>query len=775
MKHLRNIVLLLLGILSFLSALLVGAVLVLWMNPHWVINEKNLRWALTYAPQVKVSWSHLQIEFQNEGWLAKRMHLHGQNVCVAYEPMLDLCAPEIDLAIFAGLQEWKPRLFQVSKLKVHVTQITYRPSQEATAPAELETSLLPRLRLPSFERLIPRALDFTQVGEITARVDEFRLISEKGPPLIARAQVQKAPSEGQQLNARIDFTASKEQAFAAQGDVELQVTHSQLSAAGQAQFQAKDFTIKAPLKVLWAKELQAQLRPEFRWKGEPFQPEVSLFWSSQEIKLNAGPVASRKLWSGGSLQIPQLSVISSLDQELGTPERTQISTSVILKPRRKIPGITTVELSAGASLFTKIRRHSSGEDLTLQGQAHVQGDHSLLQVQGSTQGDLTVSNIDRPILSAAQAVFQFNVDIPRIEVWKDLLESTPFAIPAPLYVLRGTVSASAEAKLPSLGSPVEGQVLLKTDLASKTQKIKTEVTAFLSSQGPLRDLQVVNVDVEALLKKVELELPPLRLQAPPQFLPDKRFVLTEKNLTPPAKDTEKKLPFELNWKARIRSQDPIQLRSNLLKQVVPVSLDLEVKKPSEMSGTVTVNSFPVELFKKKARIDHVNVIFHPGSRNPELDGLILYSNPEVDIRILLLGNAEKPRVEFESDPPLNRQQIVSVLLFNKSLDELNEEEVDSATSLNHAMSDGAFGLFSLIFLSSTPIQSVSYDPTTGAYTARMRLDDRTTFSMGSNFSESRNFTLRRRLGGAWSIRSELKQQDNEPDVVLTLIEWLKRF
>lgn len=775
MKRLRAFVLVLLGILSSVGVLLIGALLVLWMNPHWVINEKNLRWALTYAPQVKVSWTSLQIDFQNEGWLAKKMHLHGRDVCVTYAPLLDLCAPEVDLAVFAGLQNWTPRLFQVSHLKVVVSHATYHPSPETEAPAETETSLLPKLRLPPFASLIPRTLDFTQLGDVTARVEEFRLLSEEGPPLIARARIEKIPSEGQELRLLVDFNASKEQVFATQGEARLHVTHANLDADGRARFETPSFKVDTPFEVIWTDHLQAQLHPEFRWKGEPFTPRVSLHWSAREIKLKAGPVASRKIWPGGSLQIPQLSITSSLDQELGTPEKTELATSVILKPRKKIPGITTVELSAGASLSTKIRRHSGGEDLTLQGQAQVQGDHSLLRVQSSTQGDLTVSNFEKPGLSSAQALFQFQLEVPRIEVWRDLLESTPFAIPAPLHVLRGTVSASAEVTLPSLDSPLKGQVLVKTDLASKTQKLKTEVTAQAHSQGPLLDPQVVHVDVEALLKTIHLELPPLRLQAPPQFLPDKRFVLTEKDLAPKPKASAAKLPFELRWKARVRTDDPIQLRSNLLKQVIPVSLNLEVKKPSEMSGTVTVNSFPVELFKKKARIDHINLIFHPGSQTPELDGLILYSNPEVDIRILLLGNTEKPRVEFESDPPLNRQQIVSVLLFNKSLDELNEEEVDSATSLNSAMSDGAFGLFSLIFLSSTPIQSVSYDPTTGAYTARMRLDDRTTFSMGSNFSESRNFTLRRRLGGAWSIRSELKQQDNEPDVVLTLIEWLKRF
>ena len=159
----------------------------------------------------------------------------------------------------------------------------------------------------------------------------------------------------------------------------------------------------------------------------------------------------------------------------------------------------------------------------------------------------------------------------------------------------------------------------------------------------------------------------------------------------------------------------------------------------------------------------------------ELNGLITHRTPEVLIRVLLLGNTENIRVEFQSDPPLSEQQILAVFLYNKSLAELSEEEANSTQNLSQAMSEGALGLFSLFFLSSTPIQSVGYDPVTQNYSARVGLDDKTTLSVGSDFADVREFGLRRRLGGQWALRTELRQEENRADVVLTLIEWFKRF
>ncbi len=146
------------------------------------------------------------------------------------------------------------------------------------------------------------------------------------------------------------------------------------------------------------------------------------------------------------------------------------------------------------------------------------------------------------------------------------------------------------------------------------------------------------------------------------------------------------------------------------------------------------------------------------------------------MRILILGTTKEPHVVFESDPPLSQQQVISLLLFNKSVQELNEEEASSSASLSQALADGAFGLFSLVFLSSTPIESVGYDPVSGVYSVRMRVDGKTTVSVASDLEGDRQYAIRRRIGKRWAIRTELQRNEHQGNTaLLTLLEWFNRF
>jgi hypothetical protein len=238
------------------------------------------------------------------------------------------------------------------------------------------------------------------------------------------------------------------------------------------------------------------------------------------------------------------------------------------------------------------------------------------------------------------------------------------------------------------------------------------------------------------------------------------------------------MPVE--WSATITNEQPIRISTNLLKNAVPLAVNLKLGSKNPMEGFVEVLPMPINIFSKKADVQSIKVSFLPRSKVMQLNGVVVNKTSEVEIRILLLGSTEKPRVEFESDPPLDRDQIVSVLLFNKSLAEvqkqvITDDEAQSSSNVSQAMSDGAFGLFSLFFLSSTPIQSVGYDAASQSYNIRFKLGDKTTLGLGSNFGNKREVSLRRSLGGPWAIRTELTQEQEKPNVLLTMLEWFKRF
>jgi hypothetical protein len=208
---------------------------------------------------------------------------------------------------------------------------------------------------------------------------------------------------------------------------------------------------------------------------------------------------------------------------------------------------------------------------------------------------------------------------------------------------------------------------------------------------------------------------------------------------------------------------------------MPVMVDLRLGSRETIAGTVRIESMPIILFKRSVDLKQLVFKLKDGSKVAQMNGELQIEEPDITVRILVLGTTDRPQIEFLSDPPLSRNQIVSVLLFNKSVDELDDSEAFSAGSFSQATSDGALGLFSLFFLSSTPIESIAYDPVTETYSAKLRIDKKTTVSVGSDFGGEQRVGLRRRLGGRWAIRAEMHSQQGEPDSLLTLLEWFKRY
>nr|BFD62632.1 hypothetical protein BdHM001_13130 [Bdellovibrio sp. HM001] len=785
MKTLKSVLLALGGVVLFFVALLVTVLLTVWLYPSLLINENNIKKALTYAPvDLKVKWQKLDLSFENLRWNEKRVIFHSANLCVEYRPLLSTCLPQTQIDLSFAMEGLRPVLTNLSEVSIHVSHLDLE-LPEKTEPQKAK-SLLPDLRLPAFSSLFPHVLDLKKLGRLNITLDQFRLLSKEKPPLQAKARLQRtnqAPSD--QVEFSLNAEAWQQNSFTTILSAQGSLNPQSITLQEQTTVQASSVKAQAPLELSWKDSLTLKAHPELliqtKKLTEKIRPQIALTWSPTRIELHAGPARSKKIWRGGELGLSDCYLVSDLHREKGFPSLVKLNCVLTAKPRKKIKNLQNIETRLTAELRLGSQGTGDNEILSLSGSAGLEGETAFMTGKLSAQGAAEIKNpASKPQWVKAIFDLSANVRIPDFTVWKDLFEKTPYAIPAPFHVLKGEVLLQAEAHLPDLTSPMSGTAQMQTRLASKTQKLWTTTKAVASTAGVLPKPTGLNIQVQSLLEDILLEAPPLRLEPPPQALPDKRFVLKAEPLATAPKDVsapsiKEKLPFALNWTVDVKTAKPVQISSSLLPQNIPVAVDLHIEDNGLMKGTVAVQSFPFEIFRKKAVVKNVDLIFHANSRVPELSGQINYANPEVDIRILLLGSLEKPRIEFESDPPLNRQQIVSVLLFNKSLDELNEEEVNSTASMSRAMSDGAFGLFSLLFLSSTPIQSVSYNPVTKAYTARVRLDDSTTLSMGSDFSEERQFTVRRRLGGPWSIRTELRQTDERPDVVLTLLEWLKRF
>lgn len=130
------------------------------------------------------------------------------------------------------------------------------------------------------------------------------------------------------------------------------------------------------------------------------------------------------------------------------------------------------------------------------------------------------------------------------------------------------------------------------------------------------------------------------------------------------------------------------------------------------------------------------------------------------VRIKILGLIESPTVQFESDPPLPQNKILTVLLFGKTLDSLDSDESTSVVRAQAAIADGAVSLASMYLLASTPVESIGYDPGTRVFTAKVKLADGTSLNVGSNLSELERIGIRKRLGHQWAVSTYLENPLN---------------
>jgi len=146
------------------------------------------------------------------------------------------------------------------------------------------------------------------------------------------------------------------------------------------------------------------------------------------------------------------------------------------------------------------------------------------------------------------------------------------------------------------------------------------------------------------------------------------------------------------------------------------------------------------------------------------------------IDILLFGTAERPTVFFQSDPPLSEDQVLSVLLYGRTYDSLDENKANTISSTSSAFADHAIALGSLFLLASTPIESVGYNPSTGLFSAKIRLAEGTSLSLQTTEGKGQAAGIRKNIGGNWILNTYI-ENDTETNKQSggASIEWNKRY
>lgn len=375
-----------------------------------------------------------------------------------------------------------------------------------------------------------------------------------------------------------------------------------------------------------------------------------------------------------------------------------------------------------------------------------------------------------PIDAGADAIavdvnFDVNAEIERFSALISQLRQTTWAIPAPLNVLEGQVRCGFSGKFATAKAKALLPIKCETNLKSQEQLLVTNADGVLeiSTDGSARPA----LKLDANLAKVKMVLPDINITRPlPKVTRDRRITTQPLNTKPAA----------ITYLVRVKSGEPVLLVTNLSDQPVPLNLDLFIASDKPLQGTIAMNNYTAELFRRKAKIDYLRLRYAPGVPSPELDGQVIVDTNDYRIRIITVGTMDRPRISLESEPPLPERDIMAVLLFGRLPEGLEPDQSRSADETRAAVADGAISLLSMYYLASTPIESMSYNPHTGMYSAKVSIAKGFSLTLGSNLETESQLGLRKRLGRNWTAESlAIKDEVNETTKGVAMFTWSKRY
>jgi hypothetical protein len=741
-----------------------------------------------YAPEnLKIGFSSFALEIdrpEGQFW-SKTVVLEAKNLCVQYEKTaVDVCIGGIRIAATGGFDgpvlpnqsKWYPHIqniepLQLTEAVVHL-DLTAFPNSTKPTPSKFDwlgffrKEVLPKWDVEGShvnvtDFLIKTAPDSGD-QDLEAVLHHFRQVdgplSGQAKITVTRPQDWGAASSDRLADGKSVQIAKHLWRVYVDGDLNLDSTRK-ISLKGEARIrdlQRLEFKIQTLFKGI---DVLQEARFDGSVKEDEFTGVASLKAGSKKGELQA-------------LDFVNCGVTANLEKKEGSLRCGPQSVRMQIRERSFIHRPDLFILAPELEL--KVTNLKFGDKKSGDYSLNILMDHlGIVRLGAKLSGQFETGKEFKYSLKG-----RCDFVVPLFSQITEMLKSTPYAIPAPFNTFDGVVGLQANVDFNQNGGGVTYQA--STRLDSDFQSMHLDIAGKTNLERKNGTL-VPNTDVTLTILALYLSAPRFELRTPPAFKPDSRFGTINQKVVR-EKLTEKREPGLSRFKLHVKTASPeaIRIATNLTKSAIPLSVDAvyddHSPDKSPVTGSVLVGRTPVELFKRNAVVENIRVDLL-GTGDNRLNGLVSINYGDYAISILLLGQVADPQVRFVSDPPLDDDQIVSVLLFGRPQRELGDDEQNTVSNTKAAMADAVLGLGSLYFLASTPIQSVGYDPDTGRVIARVGLGGGASIELGAGGQEAGSGVgFRKRISKDFSFRTEVETLGSSgSSTVLGIFEWVKRF
>lgn len=772
-------------LLILLCGIAVAIVVLAW-RPELALTPPVLAKAVKrFGRSYRPTWTTFELRLQSEGFLHKRFTLAARDFCVDDSSgSAKACFESVDADVTLRLSRRGIRVARVARLDVRGRYVDLNLTAR-NAPAAA-----PR-RYRTLNSYIPRPLHGARIDELDLRLPDTEVRTASAAvsgdfalayssSLAVSAQVYydtPAKSENVEINFKAEsdwFTTGRLRRLRAVGTLEGDVDDHVRFQAAVSQTARRRTVLQARLKLQNA--------------GRTVTARVD---GDETVSRYAGRLAAALEDPRGKLRRLELSSceLDAPKSNEGSVDRFHADCRLGVEPPPVFGAAHTPaakKIQGTARLDVRLRpRPKQPDRFEAALHAAMAPIKSWYQVNATLDAQVAGQLGDIPRSLKIKHDLRMSLTVARFQDLVKYLDGTAYAVPAPFHVLTGPITASLTSRGDPRQTDQEAVYEAKADLTSGRQVVKARLDGRLVAEKLLLPGRRLEDRTQLVLQDVRLELPYLKLGKPPPLKTDPR-IRTEEEPAPVqggAAGVEKSTAARpsafhmpsIDYEATLKTENPVTLYTNLNPQPIPVALDLAAR-PGGMSGTIEVRPFVANLFRRQGQVDHVILSARPGSSTLGLDGLIKFRESSTDVRLMLLGTTERPRVVFESDPPLEPQQIIALLIFGKQPDDLDPDQNTTVSNSQSAMETGAFGLASLYLFASTPVQYVGYDPGTQTYSMRFNLPGGTSLEVGSASDQSKHLTLRKRLARHWVIETELQRdQEQQRNAVNAFLEWFQRY
>lgn len=379
-----------------------------------------------------------------------------------------------------------------------------------------------------------------------------------------------------------------------------------------------------------------------------------------------------------------------------------------------------------------------------------------------------------PQLNCEAQVYDFQSILPIFENYK-------IQIPAPLNTLNGTL------RLQAIGAVSQDQKItrlpgqLEVDLKSLKNHIKFKSDVMIAELN--NDYSKAHIQVSAKIQDFQVELPALGPVGPrAKSIPEKKALkvlskIAKSNKKDDENTSEKKSKFEMSFDLQLETaqKNAIRLFSSHFKPHLPLTLSFRNSPNEKSESYVHAEAFDAKYFKRDLHVEKFRMDLNNADEDLiSVDGRYVIKKTQVTVYVDVKGNIKSPNIKFGSIPELAEGDIIAVLLYDKTTDQLTAAEVETEALVEGAVSNRSLGLLSLWALSSTSLRSFSFNPNTKIYNATVSLDDDTTTDIGSAWESSVLTELHKRVSKKWVPTIQWTATGLNDAYTLPILVWKER-